>query len=72
MCDMRLGNGPNSLRMEWDFSKLPKFQMLTEAYREMEIEAEKHTDAQPSCEHFGLSPREFFSQGRLTRSSAKY
>lgn len=32
MLDRTLGNGPNFLRMECDFSKLPKVQMLTEAY----------------------------------------
>lgn len=33
MFDVRLGNELNFLRVECDFSKLPKFQMLTEAYQ---------------------------------------
>lgn len=72
--DITLGNRPNFLRMECDFSKLPEVQMLTEDYWRHPGFArwnsrQKSVDVRPSCAHFGPRPNQFCSQGHLTRSS---
>ena len=62
------GEWPNFLRMECDFSKLQKFQMLTEAYwrysgpmrKKSRVKGDEHTEVQPSCVYFGLSPSQIF------------
>ena len=69
MFDVRLGNELNFRRVESDFSKLPKFQMLTEAYQRYPglvrwKSGVKSTQMYSHLMHiFGLSSSQSFSQG---------